>query len=177
MSHDLSPQTRLAVILGGNRNPLEAQQDISVEKSEGMSKRLYGDGVRRLVRAAAAGAAVTTMAFAGAAGAGAQPPPDPCSPAAVMRAHASAMTEMADYLDSHPDVQQAFQDARSEGTPQERQTAMKAYTDSHPDVAAAFQSIRQPVKDLNVSCGLPQGMMPGGMAAQDGLMPGGMMPG
>ncbi len=88
-----------------------------------------------------------------------------------MRAHASAMTQMADYLDSHPDVQQAFQDASSKGTPQERQVAMKAYTDARPEVAAAFQSIHQPVKDLNVNCGLPQGMMPGG------IMPGGMSPG
>ncbi len=87
------------------------------------------------------------------------------------------MTQMADYLDSHPDVQQAFQDARSKSTPQERQAAIKAYTDTHPDVAAAFRGIHQPVKELNVNCGLPQGMMPGdmmpgGMAGHNGMPPG-----
>ncbi len=75
------------------------------------------------------------------------------------------MTQMADYLDSHPDVQQAFQDARSRGTPQERHAAMKAYTGTRSEVAAAFQSIHQPVEDLNVNCGLPQGMVAGGMMA------------
>lgn len=69
-------------------------------------------------------------------------------------------------LDSHPDVQQVFVDARSKATPQERHAAVRAYTDAHPDVAAAFQSIHQPVKDLSARCGLPTrgGMMPGGMA-------------
>jgi hemophore-related protein len=85
---------------------------------------------------------------------------------------------MADYLDSRPDVQQVFIDARSKGTPQERQAAIKAYTDTHPDVAATFQNIHQPVRDLSARCGLPmhQGMMPGGMAP-GGLAPGEMAPG
>ncbi len=136
-----------------------------------MNKRMHGGRVpRRVVRAAAAGVAVGIVAFAAAGAAAAQPPQDPCSPAAVMRAHAAAMTQMADYLDSRPDVQQVFIDARSQGTPEERRAAIKAYTDTHPDVAATFQNIRQPVRDLSARCGLPmhQGMMPGGMA------PGGM---
>jgi hemophore-related protein len=113
------------------------------------------------------------MALAVAGVANAQPTPDPCSPAAVMRAHAAAMTQMADYLDSRPDVQQVFVDARSRATPQERHEVIKSYTDSHPDVAAAFRNIRQPVQDLSTRCGLPMhpGMGPGGMG------PGPMGPG
>lgn len=140
-----------------------------------MIKGMHGGWVpRRVIGAAAAGVAAGIVAFAAVGAADAQPPPpDPCSPAAVMRAHAGAMTQMADYLDSRPDVQQVFIDARSKGTPQERHAAIKAYTDTHPDVAATFQIIHQPVKDLSARCGLPmhQGMMPGGMA------PGEMAPG
>ncbi|MGE4027851.1 heme-binding protein [Mycolicibacterium sp.] len=144
-----------------------------------VNKRMHGGRVpRRVVRAAAAGVAVGIVAFAAAGAAAAQPPQDPCSPAAVMRAHAAAMTQMADYLDSRPDVQQVFIDARSQGTPEERRAAIKAYTDTHPDVAATFQNIRQPVRDLSARCGLPmhQGMMPGGMAP-GGMAPGAMAPG
>ncbi|WP_264023566.1 hemophore-related protein [Mycolicibacterium pyrenivorans] len=138
---------------------------------------------RRVFGAAAVGVAAGIVAFAGAGAATAQPPPDPCSPAAVMRAHAGAMTRMADYLDSRPDVQQVFIDARSKATPQERHATIRAYVDTHPDVAAAFRDIHQPVMDLSARCGLPmhQGMMPGGMAPGEmgpgGLMPGDMAPG
>lgn len=95
-----------------------------------------------------------------------------------MRAHAAAMTQMADYLDSRPDVQRVFMDARSQATPQARHDAIKAYTDTHPDVAAAFQKIRQPVQDLSTRCGLPMmhpGMM-GGMGSGP-MGPGGTGPG
>ncbi|WP_231984544.1 hemophore-related protein [Mycobacterium sp. 852014-52144_SCH5372336] len=119
------------------------------------------------------------MALVTAGAAGAQPPPpDPCSPAAVMRVHAAAMTRMADYLDSRPDVQQVFRDARSKGSMQERHDAIKSYTDTHPDVAAAFQNIHQPVRDLSTMCGLPMhdGMMSQGMGGGD-MAPGGMRSG
>ena len=154
-----------------------------------VGKRTHGGRVpRRVVGAAAAGVAAGIVAFAAAGAAVAQPPPpDPCSPAAVMRAHAAAMTQMADYLGSRPDVQQVFIDARSKGTPQERQAAIKAYTDTHPDVAAAFQNIHQPVEDLSARCGLSMDdMMPGSMAPGEmgpgemgpgGMAPGGMAPG
>jgi heme-binding protein len=155
-----------------------------------VGKRANDGWVPRCVVSVAA-AGVVALAAAGAAGA--QPPPDPCSPASVIRAHAAAMTQMADYLDAHPDVQQAFRDAWSKGTPEERQGAIRAYMDTHPEVAAAHQNIHQPVMDLSARCGLPmqEGMMPGDMTPGDmtpgdmtpggmapgGMTPGGMMPG
>lgn len=105
-----------------------------------------------------AAASVTgLMALAAAGAASAQPPQDQCSPAAMMRAHASAMTRMADYLDSRPDVAQVFADARNRATPQERHDAIRAYTDAHPDVAAVVRDIHQPIRDLRTACGLPAG--------------------
>ncbi|WP_263858037.1 heme-binding protein [Mycolicibacterium doricum] len=129
---------------------------------------------RRVVGAATAVAAAGFVGLAAAGTGVAQPPPpDPCSPAAVMRVHAGVMTQMADYLDSRPDVQQVFIDARSKATSQERHAAIQSFTDTHPDVAAAFQNIRRPMHDLMTRCNLPMGsgMMDRGMA------PGQMAPG
>ena len=55
----------------------------------------------RVVRAAAVTVAAGVVALAYGGAAGAQPSGDQCSPAAMMRAHATAMTQMADYLDGH----------------------------------------------------------------------------
>lgn len=128
---------------------------------------------RRVVGASVAGVAAGIVALAAAGAAAGQPPSqDPCSPAALMRAHAAAMNQMADYLDSHPDVQQAFIDARSRATLQEREAAIDAYVATHPEIAAALQSMHQPVDDLSASCGVPMdGMMPGAMGPE-GMAPG-----
>lgn len=140
-----------------------------------VSKRTRGRRLaRRAVGAATAGLAAGIVAFAAVGAATAQPtPPDPCSPASMMRAHAAAMTQMADYLDSRPDVQQAFTDARSKATPQERYAAVQAYSDTHPDVAAAFKNMHQPVEDLTARCGLPiEDTIPGEMAPPVEMAPG-----
>jgi hemophore-related protein len=133
-----------------------------------------------MVRAAAVWVAAGVVALATGSAAGAQPPGDQCSPAAMMRAHAAAMTQMADYLDAHPDVQQALTNARNMPTPQERQAAMNDYNAAHPDVAAAFQNMHQPVANLMMSCGLSMDqsmMMPGDVMSSGMMMPGGMMSG
>ncbi|MGZ5392890.1 MAG: hemophore-related protein [Mycobacterium sp.] len=134
----------------------------------------------RVVQAAAVGVAVGVVALATGSAAGAQPPGDQCSPAAMMRAHGTAMTQMADYLDARPDVQQALTNARSMPTSQERQAAMNDYNAAHPDVAAAFQNMHQPVANLMTTCGLSMDqtmMMPGNMMMMPGSMttPGGQM--
>ena len=55
---------------------------------------------------------------------------------------------MADYLDDHPDVQQALTSARNMPTAEQRQAAINDYNATHPDVAAAFQNMHQPVANL-----------------------------
>jgi hemophore-related protein len=92
-----------------------------------MSRRLQGRSVtRRVFGAAVAGMASGVVALAAAGVAGGQPSSDPCSPAEVLRTKADTMIKMANFLDGHPDVQQAFKDAWSNSTPQERQNAIKA---------------------------------------------------
>ena len=94
-----------------------------------------------------------------------------------MRAHSTAMNQMADYLDAHPDVQQALTSARNMPTAEQRQAAINDYNATHPDVAAVFQNMHQPVANLMTSCGLSMDqtmMMPGDMMMMPGDM---MMPG
>jgi len=157
-----------------------------------MGNFMHAD-LRRIARATVAGLAAGVVMLASGGAAGAQPPGDQCSPAAMMRAHAAAMSQMADYLDAHPDVQQAVTNARSMPTAEERQAAMNAYNAAHPDVASAFQNMHQSVANLTTSCGLsmdqtmmvPGGMMMTGMmgspgnqmAPGDQMMPDGIMSG
>jgi heme-binding protein len=154
---------------------------VEVAYSEGVmtvSNFAHGGWVPlRVVQAAAVGVAAGVVALATGGAAGAQPPGDQCSPAAMMRAHAAAMTQMADYLDAHLDVQEALTSARNMPTPQQRQAAMNDYNAAHPDVAAAFQNMHQPVTNLMTSCGLSMDqtmMMPGSMIGSM-MMPGGQM--
>lgn len=114
--------------------------------------------------------ALAAVVFAAGSPAQAQPSPDQCSPAALMRTHATAMNQMADYLDAHPDVAQAITNARMMPTAEQRKAAMTDYTATHPDVAAAFQAMHQPVSALMTACGMSMDqtmMMPGSM-----MMPG-----
>lgn len=111
--------------------------------------------VARTPRLLAAVGMAGAMALSAAGAANAQPAPEQCSPAALMRAHAATMNQMADYLDAHPDVEQVFADARGRATPQERHDVIEAYTGAHPDVAAALRDIHRPMQDLRSSCGLP----------------------
>ncbi|WP_234812983.1 heme-binding protein [Mycolicibacterium confluentis] len=117
---------------------------------------------------AAVGAA-GLMALASAGTVNAAPSAEQCSPAAMMRAHAGAMTQMADYLDAHPDVQQVFTNARSQSTPEARREVIESYNDTHPDVATAMKNIHQPVQDLRTQCGLTKPGM------DDDMGPGPMM--
>lgn len=117
-----------------------------------MSSRMRGKWISGPVLGAAT---VGVMGLLVAGLASAQPPPDPCSPAEFMRAHAGTIHKTADYVETHPEVQQAIRDAWNNTTPEERQNAVKEFMDSRPDVAAAEQDIQQPLKGLAVKCGLP----------------------
>lgn len=146
-----------------------------------MSNGAHGGWFRGVARAGTAAMAVGAVAFASVGTAQAQPSSDQCSPAALMRTHATAMSQMADYLDAHPDVSQAITNARNMPTAEQRQAAMTDYNATHPDVAAAFQNMHQPVANLMTVCGLYMDqtmMMPGGMMMPGNeMMPGQMMPG
>lgn len=139
-----------------------------------MSKCVNGvHGYRgAVVMAGVAGLAALMSALAVAGTVGAQPW-DPCSPSEMMRGRAAVMDQMADYLDAHPDVEQALRQTMQMGSPRERHVAMQGYLQAHPDVAADMKNIRQPMMDRRANCGLPPQEMP----MQGGMMSGMGMPG
>ena len=115
-----------------------------------MNNRVHGGRVLpRAVRTAGLVVAAGLMALANGGSATAQPPGVSCDPATMMRAQADQMTQLANYLATHPNV---------------------GNTDSPADAADALQmvaTLRNIQADMAASCGLsmdqpmPPGMTPG----------------
>jgi len=98
----------------------------------------------RVVRTAALVVAAGVVALANSGAAAAEPPAEPCSPAAMMRAQADMMTQLANFLITHPDV---------------------ANADDPANAAAALQmtaALRNIQADMAETCGLSidQSLMP-----------------
>ena len=127
---------------------------------------LSGFSTRRAVAGLIGSAAVAAaMLFGGAALAFAQPQPTPLPPApaapppgctAADLAQASGIvgTAMAQYMFSHPDVNNFFTSLR--GLPNEElRGRVQTYMDANPQVETEINGIRQPVTDLRNRCDAP----------------------
>jgi hemophore-related protein len=107
------------------------------------------------------GAVVAAMLFTGAPFAFAQPTPTPappappgCSAADLAQASAGVASATADYLFSHPDVNDFFTSLH--GQPyEEMHTNIQNYMDANPQVHSDLTAIRQPVTDLRARCEPP----------------------
>ena len=114
----------------------------------------------RTVRHAIAGTIGTgtmagAMLFGGAPLAFAEPPPAPgCTAADLAQASGIVGTAMAEYLFSHPDVNNFFTSLR--GLPNdELRGRVQTYMDANPQVETEINGIRQPVTDLRNRCDAP----------------------
>ena len=117
---------------------------------------------RRAVAGLIGGGAVAgVMLFGGAAMAFAEPPPAPapppapgCTAADLAQASGIVGTAMADYMFSHPDVNNFFTSLR--GLPNEElRGRVQTYLDANPQVETDINGIRQPVTDLRNRCDAP----------------------
>jgi hemophore-related protein len=107
------------------------------------------------------GAVVAAMLFAGASLAFAQPTPTPappappgCTAANLAQVSAGVASATADYLFSHPDVNDFFTSLH--GQPYEEMHAnIQNYMDANPQVHSDLTAIRQPVNDLRTRCEPP----------------------
>jgi len=118
--------------------------------------------VAGLIGSAAVAAA---MLFGGAALAFAQPQPTPlppapaapppgCTAADLALASGTVGTAMAQYMFSHPDVNNFFTSLR--GLPNEElRGRVQTYMDANPQVETEINGIRQPVTDLRNRCDAP----------------------
>jgi heme-binding protein len=106
---------------------------------------------------------------------------DPCAASEVARTIGSVATSTGNYLDSHPQTNQALTTvSQQQGGPQSL-GALKAYFDANPQVAKEMQALQQPLVNLSGRCKLlitiPQvlGLMQGGQ--QQGTPVTGGLPG
>jgi heme-binding protein len=120
---------------------------------------------RALVRVISTGAMAGAMLFGGAALALAQPTPAPpppvpaapppgCTAADLAQASGTVGTAMADYMFSHPDVNNFFTSLRGKPN-QEIRGDVQNYMNANPQVQSDINGIRQPVTDLRNRCDAP----------------------
>ena len=114
---------------------------------------------RALVRVISTGAMAGAMLFGGASLALAQPTPAPpppvpapgCTAADLAQASGTVGTAMADYMFSHPDVNNFFTSLRGKPN-QEIRGDVQNYMNANPQVQSDINGIRQPLTDLRNRC-------------------------
>ena len=131
-------------------------------------------GRRRLLAGlfaiAVPGAAVAVLAGPPATGAN-----DPCAASEVARTIGSVSKSMGDYLDSHPETNQAMTTMLQQQAGPQSLTGLKSYFEVHPKVAGDMTSIVQPLTNLSMQCKLPitipqaMGLMQQAQGAAGGL--------
>lgn len=87
---------------------------------------------------------------------------DDCTASALARTISGVAASTADYLEAHPDVNDAFTRLQGESRPQMRADAQQ-YLNANPQVRADWQRLRAPLNDLAQRCGvaLPPGPLGG----------------
>jgi heme-binding protein len=104
------------------------------------------------------GAISGAMLFAGGAAALAQPQPAPpapsppgCTAGDLAQVSGGVATATADYLFSHPDVNDYFTSLHGQPVNEIRDD-VRTYMDAHPQVQSEMTAIRQPLIDLRNRC-------------------------
>jgi hemophore len=113
------------------------------------------NGRRRLYAGLVAAAALPGAAFAVAAGPPATGASDPCAASEVARTIGSVAKSMGDYLDSHPETNQAMTTMLQQQAGPQSLTGLKSYFEANPKVASDMQSMAQPLTGLSMQCKLP----------------------
>jgi hemophore len=111
---------------------------------------------------------------------------DPCAASEMARTVGSVAKSAGDYLDSHPETNQAMTSAVQQPAGPASVNSLKGYFDANPKVTSDFQKIGEPLAGLSTKCKLPislpqvlgfmqnaQGGLPEGLP---GGLPGGGFP-
>jgi hemophore len=123
---------------------------------------------------AAGGAAVTALAVPSATAA-----TDPCAASELARTIGSVATSTGNYLDSHPETNQALTTISQQQAGPQSLAAVKSYFDANPQVGKDMQQLQQPLVNLSTRCKLPfslpqlMGLMQAAQQ-QGGALPGGL---
>jgi hemophore len=127
-----------------------------------------------LLAATVPGAAIAVLAGPPATGAN-----DPCAASEIARTIGSVSKSMGDYLDSHPETNQAMTTMLQQQAGPQSLTGLKSYFEANPKVAGDMTSLAGPLTTLSTQCKLPisipqaMGMLQQAQGAAGGL-PGGL---
>ncbi len=109
--------------------------------------------------------------------------PDPCAASEVAKTAGSVAKSTGDYLDSHPETNQAMTTILQQPAGPQSIASLKNYFDANPEAAGDLQTISQPLTGLSRQCKLPitipqllgfmqaaqgQGGLPGGLPGLPG---------
>ena len=122
--------------------------------------KMTATNIRRLAVGMIAGGALA-VAAAGTVGA---PTANaaPCTAAGLSNTVSGVTAAAGQYLDSHPDVDQALTSAGGL-SPQDAQASLRGYFITHPQQLSDLRGIAQPLNDLKAQCN--QTVSPGQVAA------------
>jgi hemophore len=105
---------------------------------------------------------------------------DPCAASEMARTISNVARSAGDYLDGHPETNQAMTSAMQQQAGSASVSSLETYFDANPKAASDIQTIASPLAGLSSRCkipiSLPQvlGFMQSPQAAIPGGVPGGM---
>lgn len=111
--------------------------------------------VATFAASAVGGAAVIAMTVSSPAMPSATAAPDPCAASEVARTIGSVATSTANYLDSHPQTNQALTTVSRQQPGPQSLGGLKTYFDANPQAAKDMQRLQQPLANLSGRCKLP----------------------
>jgi len=105
--------------------------------------------------AAVGGAAVIAVTASSPAVPSATAAPDPCAASEVAKTIGSVAASTGEYLDEHPQTNQALTTISKQQAGPASLGALKTYFDANPQAAKDLQQLQQPLASLSGRCQLP----------------------
>jgi hemophore len=133
-----------------------------------LRRRLFG-----VLTATAVGGATAVVLLSAPSAVGAS---DPCAASEMARAIGNVARSAGDYLDGHPETNQAMTTVLQQPAGPDSVNSLKAYFDANPKAASDMQTIALPLAGLSTRCKLPISLpqVLGLMQSAQGGLPGGL---
>jgi hemophore len=129
--------------------------------------------------AATTAGGAASVGFALTAGPSATAASDPCAASEIARTVGSVATSTGNYLDLHPETNQALTTISQQQAGPQSLAALKGYFDANPQVSKDMGQLQQPLVSLSSRCKLPislpqlMGLLQSAQS-QGGALPGGL---
>jgi heme-binding protein len=101
---------------------------------------------------------------------------DPCAASEMARTISNVSRSAGDYLDGHPETNQAMTSVMQQPAGPQSATTLKSYFEANPKAASDLQTIASPLAGLSSRCKMPISLpqVLGFMQSAQGAIPGGV---